>query len=220
MVPWSLMDTRAAWGSVELDIAMNQAHLPVPIICVELGGGQSWGYYNNQRNSNRLSCCCCCGCVSNCRMGPGAIMTFTVTRFFRVAREPGVYPCISSPMGSEYGFVNIESAAFPGCVCPISIRRNGNSGLFPKYASRGSSSKDAVSIASILSTAFNGFGSKTRQGIPARSNQFIREVQLLSYWCIRIWRSMGVLTDFKSGMSKKFVDAIVANMYQPRFGAR
>jgi hypothetical protein len=31
----------------------------------------------------------------------------------------------------------------------------------------------------ILSIAFKGLGSKTKQDIPARSNQFIQDVQLL-----------------------------------------
>jgi hypothetical protein len=35
-------------------------------------------------------------------------------------------------MRSKHGIVNIESAAFLGCVCPVSIPRGGDSGLFPK----------------------------------------------------------------------------------------
>jgi len=40
---------------------------------------------------------------------------------------------------------------------------------------------------SMLSKAFNGSGSDSVQCVPARSNQFVREVQLLEYFSIRIW---------------------------------
>jgi hypothetical protein len=40
-------------------------------------------------------------------------------------------------MRSEHGIVNIESAAFSGCVCPIRIPRGGDSGLFQKLVFEG-----------------------------------------------------------------------------------
>lgn len=54
-------------------------------------------------------------------------------------------------------------------------------------ASKGFSSKVAVSVALILWKAFKRLGSKTRQGILVRSNKFVWEVQLLSYVCIQTW---------------------------------
>jgi hypothetical protein len=40
MVPRSLTDTRAAQGFVDPDMAADQAHLAVAVICVEFGGGR------------------------------------------------------------------------------------------------------------------------------------------------------------------------------------
>jgi len=109
----------------------------VPIVCVNLGGGRSRGYNNNQRNPKRFCCCCCCSCVSNCRVCSGAVMAFAITRLFGVARKPGVCSCIPSPMRSEHRIVTIESAAFPSCVCPISIPRGGDGCLLPKISFEG-----------------------------------------------------------------------------------
>jgi len=67
--------------------------------------------------------------------------------------------------------------------------------------------------------AFKGSGSDKVQGVPARSNQSIREVQLLSYFCIRIWRSMRVIADIKSGKLSADVEAIVANLNPVAFGS-
>jgi len=68
---------------------------------------------------------------------------------------------------------------------------------------------------SILSKAFKGSGSESELWVPARSNQFVREVQWLSYSHIRIWGSMWVLADIKSGKSWKLVNANVANVNPP-----
>jgi len=51
MVPWCSMDTKAARGSVDPDMAAGQAHLPMPIVHFNFGGSWSRRYYNNQRNS-------------------------------------------------------------------------------------------------------------------------------------------------------------------------
>jgi hypothetical protein len=40
-------------------------------------------------------------------------------------------------MRSEHGIVNIESAAFLGCLCPACIPRGGDSGLIPKMSFEG-----------------------------------------------------------------------------------
>jgi len=137
MVTWSCTDTRAARGSCDVDITADQAHLPVPIICVNLGGGRSRGYNNNQRNPKSLCCCCCCCCASDCRMCSGAVMAFAIARLFGVARKAGVCSCIPSAVRSKHRIVNVESAAFPGCVCPISIPQGGYSWLFPKISFEG-----------------------------------------------------------------------------------
>ena len=50
----------------------------------------------------------------------------------------------------------------------------GTSDCSQKYSSRGSSSKVTASTVLILSNVFNGSGSNTRQGVLAKSNQFIR----------------------------------------------
>ena len=68
---------------------------------------------------------------------------------------------------------------------------------------------------SILSKAFKGFGSEGEQWIPAMSNQFVREGQLLLYSCIRICGSVYVLGDIRSDKSWKLVNAIVANVHPP-----
>jgi hypothetical protein len=67
------------------------------------------------------------------------------------------------------------------------IKGEGTVDWAQKYASKGGSSKVCTSITSILSKAFKGSGSNTRQEFEARGNQFGREVQLLSYLGIRIW---------------------------------
>jgi len=51
MVPGSSKHTSAARSAVELEIGADQAHQPMAIVIIELGGGQSRMYYNNQRNS-------------------------------------------------------------------------------------------------------------------------------------------------------------------------
>jgi len=50
MVPWSSMDTSAARGSVDPDMAVDYAHLPMPMIRVKFRGGRGRRYYHNQRN--------------------------------------------------------------------------------------------------------------------------------------------------------------------------
>jgi len=109
----------------------------VPIICVNFRRGRSRGYNNNQRDPKRFCCCCWCCCASDCRMCSGAVMAFAIARLFGVARKPGVCSCIQSPMRSKHRVVNLESAAFPSCVCPISIPRGGDRGLFPKIGFEG-----------------------------------------------------------------------------------
>jgi len=64
----------------------------------------------------------------------------------------------------------------------------------------------------MLSKAFKGSGSDSVQCVPARSNQFVREVQLLSYLCIRVWGSVRVISDIKSGKLSADINAIVANV--------
>ena len=109
----------------------------MPIIRVDFGGGQGWRYYNNQRNPKRLSCCCCCCCMSNCRVSSLTVMSFAVTRFFEIAREPGMWSLISGPMWSKQGIINIKSAALSSCVCPVSVPRGWDSRLFPKIGLEG-----------------------------------------------------------------------------------
>ena len=72
--------------------------------------------------------------MSNSRVGSCANMSFAVTRLFGVTRKPGVCSWVSRPMWCEYRIVNIESAAFSCCVCPISIPRRGKSRLLPKVS--------------------------------------------------------------------------------------
>jgi hypothetical protein len=81
------------------------------------------------------------------------------------------------------------------------------------------SSTSIVNSSPMLSKAFRGSGSDKMQDIPARSNQFVRDVQLLSYFYIRIWRSVGVVMDIKSGKLSAGVDAIVADMDPVAFGS-
>ena len=71
----------------------------------------------------------------------------------------------------------------------------------------------------MLSKAFSGSGSDKVQEVPARSNQFVQEVQLLSYFCIRIWRSVGVISDIKSGRLSADINAIVADVNPVTFGS-
>jgi len=71
----------------------------------------------------------------------------------------------------------------------------------------------------MLSKAFKGSGSDSVQCVPARSNQFVREVQLLSYFCIRVWGSVRVISDIKSGKLSADINAIVANMDPTTFGS-
>jgi len=77
------------------------------------------------------------------------------------------------------------------------------------------SSTSVFNNPSMLSKVFKGSGSEKEQSVPARSNQFVWEVQLLSYSHIRIWGSMCVLADMKSGKSWKLVNAIIENVNPP-----
>jgi len=71
----------------------------------------------------------------------------------------------------------------------------------------------------MLSKAFKGSGSDSVQCVPARSNQFVQEVQSLSYFCIRVWGSVRVSLDIKSGKLSANINAIVANMDPTTFGS-
>jgi len=77
------------------------------------------------------------------------------------------------------------------------------------------SSTSVFNNPAMLSKAFKGSGSDKEHSVPARSNQFARQVQLLSYCPIRLWGSMWVLADIVSGNSWKLVNAIVANVNAP-----
>jgi len=77
----------------------------------------------------------------------------------------------------------------------------GTSDCFQKYAGKMGSSTLGFNNPSILSKALKGLGSEKEQQVSARSNQFVREVQLLMYSQIRLWGSMWVLTEIKFGMS-------------------
>jgi hypothetical protein len=59
------------------------------------------------------------------------------------------------------------------------FQAEGTSDYSQRSVARGSSSKVAVNIALILSIAFKGLDSKTKQDIPARSNRLIQDIQLL-----------------------------------------
>jgi hypothetical protein len=67
-------------------------------------------------------------------------------------------------MRSEHGIINIKSAAFSGCVCPISIPRGGDSGLFPKLVFEGFFLEDCYkySFDTIEGVQRFGFKNKTR----------------------------------------------------------
>ena len=82
------------------------------------------------------------------------------------------------------------------------------------------SSTSMINSPSILSKAFKGSGSDKVQGVPERSNQFVREVQVLSYFCFRIWWSVKVIADIKCGTLSADVDAIIANMNPKAFGSQ
>jgi len=107
MVPWFSGDTWAARGSVDPDIATNQAHLPVPIICINFGRSCGRGYYNNEQNLQGLICCCCCCCVSLSRVSPYRSVSLAIARFLRITREPRIISQIPGPKRSESGIVNM-----------------------------------------------------------------------------------------------------------------
>jgi hypothetical protein len=115
IMPQSFSDTRATTlYCMDPDITANQAHLPVPIICVDFACGQSWRYYNNQQNSMTLSCCCCCCCVSNCQVYSWAVMSFTITMLQRVCGKPRMCSRISSPVLSTHPVANVQTIACTG----------------------------------------------------------------------------------------------------------
>jgi hypothetical protein len=74
------------------------------------------------------------------------------------------------------------------------------------------SSTSVFDNALTLSKVFRGWGSDKVQCVPARLNQFFRDVQVLSYICIRIRSSMGGISDMKSGTLSANINAIVANV--------
>ena len=134
----SSVDTGATWPCCsDLDIAADQAHLPVPIVCLNCGGCGSWGYYHNQQKSQRWSSCCCCCCMSFCRVCSWAVMTITVTRFLRVAVKLAVCSEVSGPWLSKDWIANIYASALSGCLCPVKIPWGRNSSLFPKVGFQG-----------------------------------------------------------------------------------
>jgi hypothetical protein len=81
------------------------------------------------------------------------------------------------------------------------------------------SSTSVFNNPSILLKVFSGSDSDKVQCILARSNQFVHDVQLLSYCCIRVWCAMSVIADIKSGKLSADIDAIVANMNPVTFGS-
>ena len=82
MRAWCSVDTRASWSSSsDPDIATNQSHPLVPIICVDLRLGRSGGLNNNQRHQHRLCWCCGCWCLSFRSMRSYTIMSFPLTWF-------------------------------------------------------------------------------------------------------------------------------------------
>jgi hypothetical protein len=134
MVPCCSGDTRATWGSIDPDMVADQAHLPMPTICVDFRQGQGWGYYNNQRNPNRHSCCCCCCCISDCRLCSNTVMSFTIAGFLGITlhKQTKMWSLIPRPILSKHWVVIIQSSALSGRVRPVSIPRSGNVRLFPK----------------------------------------------------------------------------------------
>jgi hypothetical protein len=67
-------------------------------------------------------------------MSSVAIVTFAIAQLFGIARKRGVCSCILSPMRSKLRIVDIQSASFSGCVCPINIPKGRDSRLFPKIS--------------------------------------------------------------------------------------
>jgi hypothetical protein len=91
-------------------------------------------------------------------------MPFALTRFIGIGGKPGVCSRIPSPMRSEHTIINIESASFSGCVCPITIPRGGDNRLFPKIRFKGFFIEDRCEYGfdSIESVQSSGFKNKTK----------------------------------------------------------
>lgn len=121
-------DTRATLSCCSVSaIAMNQAHLLVPIICVDFGRGWCSGCCCNQWYCQERSCCCCCCCGSLCQMGSNIFMSFAITRVVAIGMERGMSTEVTSLVSPEHWVDNIETTSFSGCICQIHIPRGGNS---------------------------------------------------------------------------------------------
>ena len=105
MVPWSCTNTRAARGSCDPDIAADQAHLPVPIKLVKLGGGRYRRFNDNQGDLRGLCCCCCGWSVALGFVGSATVVSFTPARNICLTVKPGMGSPIPSPAISKYGIV-------------------------------------------------------------------------------------------------------------------
>ena len=68
-------------------------------------------------------------------------------------------------------------------------------------AGKGCSSQSAETMTPILFNGFKGSGSEITQGVPERLNQSIQDVKLLWYFHIRIWGSIRIVMNIKSGES-------------------
>ena len=110
---------------------MNQEHLSVPVICVDLQRGRHQGYYPNSWKTQGYSKSYCSCSSSNYRRCSSALIAFTVMRSFGISVDRSVYSQVPSHILSKYWIVDVETSPCSGCDCPIEIPWGGHDWLSP-----------------------------------------------------------------------------------------
>jgi hypothetical protein len=159
----------------------------MPVELIKLGGGRRRWFDDDQVDFGGLCCC-------SCRWNVAFSFVGSVT-FVSFASAGGVCITIKPRMGSKNlvqlvpntGSSSFKPPPHPAASVQYKFQGEGTSHCSQKLAGRHISSTSVFSSPLILSKVFKGLGSDKEQCVPARSNQFIREVELVSYLCIRIW---------------------------------
>jgi hypothetical protein len=77
----------------------------MPNELIELGGGRSWWFDDNQGNFGSLCCGYCCWSVTLGLVGSAAIVSLTPAKGLYITAKPGMGSPIPSPTISKYRIV-------------------------------------------------------------------------------------------------------------------
>jgi len=137
MALWSadIIATRSC--SSDPDIPTDQAHPPMPIVCVNLTGCWSRRINNDQRHWCRVCHGCCCWCVSFHWVRAQTVVSFPLTQFLWMAGEPHVGAPVLGLAISKHRVIKFQDSCVSNCFWAIGILRGGNLQLFPEVSRQG-----------------------------------------------------------------------------------